>query len=148
MEDRNNNTNINKNINHTINDEIYENTKNYFLNIYLNYYPGMIGCAIHLYLMFKYCLLEKDTEPIKEKNNNITLSNDDFDGQDMLIINDENKFNNLNIFNKNNIKEDKNKNSKYILSKICGFFYFREQTDLKGDIPCCKKLGNCMADFF
>ena len=98
--------------------------------------------------MFKYCLLEKDTEPKKEKNNKITLSNDDFDYQDILIINDENKFNNINIFNKNNIKEDKNKNSKYILSKICGFFYFSEQTDLKGDIPCCKKLGNCIADFF
>ena len=146
MEDRNNNTNITKSINHTINNEIYENTKNYFLNKYLNYYTSMIGFAIFLYLMFKYCLLEKDTEPTKEKNNKITLSNDDFDGQDMLIINDEN--NNLNIFNKNNIKEDKNKNSKYILSKICGFFYFSEQTDLKGDIPCCKKLGNYMADFF
>jgi len=144
MEDINNNTNITKSINHTINNEIYEKTKNYFLNTYLNYY-AVVVYAILLYLMFKYCLLEKDTEPTK-KNNKITLSNDDFDDQDILIINDEN--NNLNIFNKNNIKEDQNKNSKYILSKICGFFYFSEQTDLKGEIPCCKKLGNYMADFF
>ena len=98
MEDRNNNTNITKNISHIINNEIYENTKNYFLDCYLYYYPLCIGFSILFYLMFKYCLLEKDTEPKKEKNNKITLYNDDFDYQDILIINDENKFNNLNNF--------------------------------------------------
>ena len=78
--------------------------------------------------MFKYCLLEKDTEPKKEKNNKITLSNDDFDYQDILIIKDENKFNNINIFNKNNIKEEKIKTVKtYYLKFVDSFILVNKQ---------------------
>ena len=134
--------NSTKFINDTIYMKIYEISQNFFLYTYLPYYSlGIIVPMILYWLTISNCLI-KDKEKGKDKQAyNLLLL------EDNEIINDDMNYNNNLIKNNQNNFNTNNNKSSYTLCKICGFFYYSEQTDLRGDIPFYNKFSKCISDF-
>ena len=128
----------NNNITYIIYKNIYENDKNIFFYSYSLYYIILIVASIFCYIIVISCCLIKDT---KKKGKQKVLDN--------IIMGDNNKdFNGLTKKGENDILNEINDNKdSYSLYKICGFIFYREKTDLRGDIPNSKRFLYCISDF-
>jgi len=126
----------NNNITYITYKKIFENDKNIFFYTYSLYYIILIVTSIFCYLIVISCCLIKATKKKgKQKIFENIIENNNNDG---LIKKAEN---NLII---NEINENKDS---YSLYKICGFIFYRETTDLRGDISNSKKFLYCISDF-
>ena len=146
----------NTNITNEIYKEIYDNDKNYFFNIYSSYYSLALLITIILYSIAIYSSFQKENKKneVKEYLDSLKKekSGEDFNNNKSTLLKlveaFENKKNPDDSKDIKDINEKNSNNINYRLCKFCGFLYYSETNDLRGDMGCCKKFCNCLGDFF
>ena len=129
--------------------ELYENDKKFFFNIYLLYYLACMVASIILYSMIMCCCLRKKKveKEGKIEDKRWVLINEDSNEINEVMKEYANKKRNPsmdpNIIR--NIEKDKATQS-YTICNCCGFFYFSEKTNFRGDYNCCLKFLYCLKD--
>ena len=142
---------INTNITNEIYKEVYDSDKNYFFNIYSSYYSLAVIITIILYSIIIYSSFHKSRDKNEEKEiideiiKGESIDNEDFNKIKSKIEDFENK---KNQDDSKDINEKNSNNISYRLCKVCGFLYYSETNDLRGDMGSCKKFCNCLGDFF
>ena len=141
---------LNNEFNNT-NQDLYERDKKFFFNIYLFYYLVCMIASIILYSIIMCCCLRKKKEEKEEKKEDtkwILINEDQLSIDQVMKDYAEKKRNpsmDPNILR--NIEKDKTIQS-YTVCNCCGFFYFSEKNNFRGNFNCCLKFLFCLKDCF